>query len=105
MAKSVTLENGRVWGSKKEALAHYKDMLARYSVGDQVSDSSDHADLAGLLRRYDKSTRQGESKIGSGIDYFSKQQNFGKGWSTAGFHVHRTDGTSDDFSYIDAVNT
>lgn len=104
MTKPVTLANGRAWSSKKDALLHFKNMLARYSVGQRVSDMTDHGDLVALLEKYDKSARQGESKTGCGIDFFSKEQNSGEGWSTAGFHVHRLDGSSDDFSYRDAVN-
>jgi hypothetical protein len=31
--------------------------------------------------------------------------NIGDGYATSGFHVHRIDGTSIDFSYIQAVKT
>ncbi|WP_198674754.1 DUF3223 domain-containing protein [Rhodoferax ferrireducens] len=104
MAKPVSLSNGRTWRAKKDALAHFKAMLSSYSEGDPISVVADHDDLCSLLVRYDSTTLDGTSKIGSGIDHFSKQRNTGEGWSTVGFHVHRTDGTSDDFSYIAAVN-
>jgi hypothetical protein len=83
-------------------------MLASYKTGDRINDRGDHDDLASLLVLYDSVVPAGDpTKIGSGIDFFSKQRNTNKNpdWATDGFHVHRTDGTSIDFSYIDAVNT
>lgn len=106
MPKPVSLENGRKWSTKTTALAHFKEMLAKYSVGDVISDPSDHDDLEALLKLYDSVLPPGAPrKIGLGVHHFSKERNFGAGWITEGFHVHRTDGTSDDFSYIDAVRT
>ena len=79
-------------------------MLARYSIGERVGESADHTDLSALLQVYDGVLPPGAAtKIGPGISYFSKQRNTGEGWSTDGFHVHRTDGSSVDFSYIQAV--
>ena len=64
----------------------------------------DHADLCALLQSYDASLPVGSlTKTGCGISHFSKQHNFAEGWTTDGFHVHRTDGSSIDFSYIEAV--
>ena len=104
MTKQVRLNNGRHWQKQGDALAHFKGMLARYSVGERVSDANDHADLAALLVAYDSVLPEGAAaKAGAGIEFFSKQTNRGQGWSTDGFHVHRTDGTHIDFSYIDAV--
>lgn len=106
MVKSVQLSNGRTWRTQADALAHFKQMLARYSNGDRVEDTTDHDDLAALLERYDGAiTDGGPSKIGVGIDHFRRQCNAGIGWSTDGFWVHRTDGTSIDFSYISAVKS
>jgi len=104
MVKPVQLSNGRSWRTQKEALKHFKDMLARYSIGDRVSESNHHDDLVALIERYDAllSSRD-QTKGGGGIEFFSKQRNVGDGWTTEGFHVHRRDGTSIDFSYIDAV--
>ena len=85
-------------------MEHFKAMLARYSLGERVVESADHADLSALLQVYDQALQPGEpTKTGSGIAYFSKQRNAGLGWSTDGFHVHRIDGSSVDFSYIQAV--
>ncbi len=104
MAKPVKLSNGRYWRTQTQALEHFKKMLARYNIGEKVTDSSDHDDLSALLMRYDSvMLANEETKTGAGIDYFSKQRNVGEGWSTDGFHVHRIDGTSIDFSYISAV--
>ncbi len=104
MAKSVQLSNGRQWRTQKDALQHFKQMLARYENGDRVSESADHDDLRALIARYDSVLASGAvTKTGPGIEYFSRERNIGDGWSTDGFHVHRTDGTSIDFSYISAV--
>ena len=103
MAKTVSLPNGKNWRLQKEALEYFKAMLARYTLGERVTESADHADLSALLQVYDGVLPQGEAKGGVGIEYFSKQRNSGEGWSTDGFHVHRTDGSSVDFSYIQAV--
>jgi hypothetical protein len=104
VAKSVALSNGRNWKFQKDALAHFKSMLARYQNGQRVEDQSDHADLCALLERYDAVLPAGVStKSAGGISHFSRAQNVGEGWATDGFHVHRLDGTSIDFSYIDAV--
>lgn len=106
MAKSVCLTNGKKWSKQKDALEHFKTMLGRYGVGQRINDASDHADLSALLQGYDAALLPGdETKIGPGISHFSKEQNFGERWATAGFHVHRTDGSAIDFSYIEAVKT
>ena len=103
MAKQVVLTNGKRWPAKKDAVAHFKAMLARYKDG-QVVSQPDAGDLAALLERYDRCLRPGdEPKIGAGVSHFSRQLNRGEGWSTSGFHVHRIDGTSVDFSYRDAI--
>ncbi|MDO9095749.1 MAG: DUF3223 domain-containing protein [Rubrivivax sp.] len=104
MAKPVQLPNGRQWRTQTEALRHFKEMLGRHGRGDRVSDAQDHADLVALLQRYDALLPLGaETKCGSGISHFSKELNVGEGWVSDGFHVHHVDGTSIDFSYIDAV--
>ena len=106
MAKSVHLPNGRQWRTRSEALAHFKQMLALYSNGELVSKPRDHDDLSALLAHYDDALKPGEpTKTGAGISHFSREQNTGEGWSTDGFHVHRTDGTSIDFRYINAVRS
>jgi Protein of unknown function (DUF3223) len=106
MVKSVHLPNGRQWRTRSEALAHFKQMLARYSNGELVSATSDHDDLCALLALYDSVLAPGEpTKAGARISHFSREQNAGEGWTTDGFHVHRIDGTSIDFSYISAVRS
>lgn len=78
-------------------------MLGRYANSDRISAVADHDDQSALLVRYDAVLPQGqESKWGIGIAH-SKDRNAGEGWSANGFHIHRTDGTSVDFSYIRAV--
>lgn len=104
MTKSVSLPNGRYWRAQGDAMAHFKEMLARCTLGGRVMDAGDHSDLGALLNVYDSVLSEGaETKIGAGIDFFSKQRNRGDGWSSDGFHVHRIDGTNVDFSYKEAV--
>ena len=104
MVKPVRLANSRSWPTQKDALQHFKDMLGRYTNGERVTDPTDHDDLCALLTRYDAAVAPGQAtKGGGGIAYFSRERNVGEGWATDGFHVHRFDGTSDDFSYISAV--
>jgi hypothetical protein len=103
MTKSVDLMNGRKWKKQADALQHFKEMLGRYSSGANVDDPADHDDLAALLLIYDTHVAAGEpTKAGSGIANFSKQVNRDN-YNSPSFHVHRTDGTSIDFSYIKAV--
>lgn len=104
MAKPVQLPNGRHWRTQTEALKHFKEMLGRHERGDRIEDPQDHADLESLLQRYDGLLPSGAvTKCGAGVSHFSKELNVGEGWVSDGFHVHRVDGTSIDFSYIDAV--
>ncbi|CAE6860299.1 hypothetical protein R69658_07583 [Paraburkholderia aspalathi] len=104
MAKSVMLNNGRQWRTQHDALEHFKQMLARYRNGERVADPSDHADLCALISRYDEFVPAGEdTKAGQGVSHFSRESNASAGWTTDGFHVHRLDSTSIDFSYIEAV--
>ena len=104
MAKKVSLMNGRSWRTQADALAHFKTMLARYQNGETVTDASDRSDLEALLVSYDTFLAPGDPpKVGAGISHFVRERNADEGWSTDGFHVHRIDGTSIDFSYIKAV--
>lgn len=106
MAKPVALPNGRRWRSRKDAIEHFKMMLARYQDGDKISSAQDESDLRALLERYDSVVPLGTpTKTGFGVTHFSRQLNTGDGWATPGFHVHRTDGTSIDFSFYRAIET
>jgi hypothetical protein len=106
MAKPVNLPNGRRWRTRSEAIAHFKAMLGRYSDGERISDVDDSNDLTALLTVYDSVVPAGqETKTGCGVEYFSKQRNADAGYSTSGFHVHRRDGTSIDFSFYRAIQT
>jgi hypothetical protein len=81
-------------------------MLHRYSTGANVSDPQDKSDLTSQLEAYDSVAAPDDAtKAGAGIAGFSKQRNTGERFATDGFHVHRTDGSSIDFSYQRAVET
>ncbi|MCC5968215.1 MAG: DCL family protein [Natronohydrobacter sp.] len=103
MAKPVELTNGQVFNSKKAAQQHFREMLARYSDEDQISDLQDHSDLSALLERFDLLVSDGPSKIGAGIKRFERRMNKGDGWSSPGFWVIRVDDTPTDFSYVQAI--
>jgi Protein of unknown function (DUF3223) len=103
MAKPVQLQNGRAWKTQGAALAHFKEMLARYADEDTVEDRVDHDDLVALLERYDAVIPDGPSKIGDGIDSFLRRRNVFEGFSTPSFWVRRVNGSETDFSYIHAV--
>ena len=106
MTKSVQLSNGRQWRSRKDAKAHFREMLHRYKDGEKVTDPSDESDLRALVDLYDSVMPAGKpTKTGTGIKGFSRQVNSGPGFSTPGFHVHRTDESSIDFSIYDAVES
>ena len=103
MVKKIELSNGRTWATQKAALAHFKEMLARYKDNETVEVREDHDDLLALLERYDEAITDDPSKIGVGVEVFFRRRNIGEGYSTASFWVRRTDGTETDFSYIHAV--
>ncbi len=104
MTKPVRLSNGSQWATQTLAKQHFKTMLHRYSTGAEVSDPQDQSDLTSLLEAYDSMVAPGDAtKTGVGIAGFSKQRNAGERFATDGFHVHRTDGSSIDFSYQRAV--
>ena len=106
MAKPISLANGRQWRTRSAAQAHFKDMLARYRLDEVVPQGSDHDDLLALLLHYDREVPLGQStKIGVGVDYFSKGQARGEGYTNECFFVHRVDGTFDDFSCNKAVTS
>jgi hypothetical protein len=106
MAKSVQLSNGRKWKTRKAALGHFRSMLARYKDGEQVSSTVDDDDLRALLALYDSVLPAGApTKAGTGVSHFTRELNTGDGWASSGFHVHRTDGTSVDFSFHRAVES
>lgn len=105
MGKSipVVLNNGRVWKAKLEATNYFKDMLSRYVDGERVSEA-DSLNLSALLHRYDSCLESGQPiKAGVGVSHFTRELNRGEGWATSGFHVHRIDQSSVDFSYRDAI--
>ena len=106
MAKPVTLSNGRKWKTRTAALDHFRKMLGRYGDGDRVSSPADDSDLRALVALYDSVLPAGApTKGGAGISHFTRELNTGDGWATSGFHVHRTDGSSIDFSFVHAVQT
>ncbi|WP_061151479.1 DUF3223 domain-containing protein, partial [Caballeronia arvi] len=103
MTIAVQLSNGRAWPSHKAAVAHFEQMLLRYSDDQAVDDAQDHDDLTALVERYDLAIAAGRPKAGSGIDHFERRRCGSLTRSTAGFWVVHTHGDASDFSYAVAV--
>jgi hypothetical protein len=82
--------------TKKAAKDFFKEMLARYADGEDVSEE-DTAHLDKLLERHPEATQ----KIGCGIKRFYRQRTE-KG--TSCFWLERTDGTKTEFSYPTCVD-
>lgn len=105
MAKPVDIGT-RVFPTQKAAIDHFSRMLHRYQDNDAITDPGDHADLCGLIDRYDLARIQvGKSpKSAGGIDFFQRRRNQGIGWDDgAGFWIVREDGSETDFSFYRAV--
>lgn len=104
MTRSIKLSNGQYWEKFGDASKHFTEMLGRYAIGDEVTDPKDHDDLYALLIRYESILATDHpSKIGCGIEYFTKETNSSSKWSSDGFWLHRTDGSSCDFSLKKAL--
>lgn len=101
----VVLNNNRRWSKKGDAIRHFKGILAKYLVGSRIEDKEDHNDLVALLTVYDDWVQKsGNGKIGSGIAYFEKRVDFDHPGRTNCFFVVRLDGSSEDFSYLRAID-
>lgn len=104
--KPFMLPNGRSWSSRQEAIAHFTEMLGRYSLDQTVTSASDFDDLVALLKHYDRDVPASrETKLGPGVERFAKGHKRGDGFTTVCFFVHRIDGSFDDFSFIKAVRS
>ncbi|MDR6966302.1 hypothetical protein J2X31_000295 [Flavobacterium arsenatis] len=85
------------FGSKKEALIHFKTILNSYEFGEKLS-KEDFNDVLDLLETHPKIIE----KIGVGIDSIriAKVQ-----YNTKSFELIRTDGSTDFFSYTKRINS
>ena len=93
--KPVVLD-GRSFGTRQDALAYFKAMLARYRPEDTVDDA-DSIDLRSLLQRHPEHAE----KAGVGIDHFEVMS---ADYGTKCFAVVQRNGTRIDFSYVVCVN-
>jgi hypothetical protein len=82
--------------TKKAAKVFFKEMLARYSDGEDTN-AEDSAHLDKLIERHPEAAQ----KIGPGIKRFYRQRT-DKG--TSCFWLERTDGTETEFSYPTCVD-
>ena len=97
MGRSIPVDLGVVtFNSKTAARDFFQAMLHRYAVGDRVS-SEDQTPLSELLKRHPDAPQ----KIGVGIDHFEV---LSADFATQCFHVFRTDGTFEDFSFHTCVD-
>lgn len=103
MAKGVSLSNGRTWPTQKGATEHFRHIRDRYADKVPINDAQDHEDLLALLERYDAAHGEEDSKIGVGVDFFEVRTNYGSGGPTRGFWLHRSDGSTTDFSFLWAI--
>ena len=95
----ISLPNGRNWPRKGDAVDHFKAMLARYSDGARVVDSTDHSDLASLLQVYDSVLDAGNpTKAGDGISHFERRKDRHPPGHTPSSFVVPTDGSTIAFS-------
>lgn len=83
------------FGSRVEAVEHFKALLRRYAPGDRVSDT-DAVELTALLKRHPDYV----GKIGSGIDHFGV---VAAEYGTQCFGIKRLDGSEDRFSYLACI--
>jgi hypothetical protein len=93
--KRVVLDS-RTFGTRQDALAHFKAMLARYRPEDTVDDA-DARDLNSLLQRHPELAE----KVGVGIHHFEVMS---ADYGTKCFAVVQRNGTRIDFSYVVCVN-
>lgn len=107
MAKPLTLSNGRTFKSQKSAEDHFRSIRDSYEEGNHIDDSAHHADLLSLLERYDALILDGPAKSSGGVAHFFWRMNVnpegGPRWASRGFWLTRKDGTTTDFSFLDAV--
>lgn len=89
-AKPVTI-GVRQFPRQLDALQFFGDMLARYNVGDRVTDE-DAIDLLALLARHVDAVK----KIGVGVDHFKVDKD---GYGGKCFWIVRTDASQIDFTY------
>lgn len=85
----------RSFCTKQDAHAHFKSMLAKYSVDETVSEE-DAKDLASLVLRHPEAAE----KIGVGIHHFEVMS---ADYGTKCFAIVRKNGTREDFSYIACI--
>ena len=97
MGKRVTIEIGEnIFSTKKEALEFYKEILNSYRVGQELKDE-DFELVYNLLKIHPDSIE----KIGVGVSQLRVERD---DYSTQCFHLVRSDGTKENFSYIKCIN-
>ncbi len=96
MAKAQPIIIGEITFAKKgDALIHFKDMLNRYEINEEVS-LSDSEFLKAALRNHPEYN----DKLGAGIDHFVVRT---ADYGTRCFWIIRTDNTETKFSYKSCV--
>lgn len=86
----------KTFASKSEASAFFKDMLNRYSDGEDIGFGDDNI-LFELIQNHPETTH----KIGVGVKKFFRARS--QTHPTSCFHIERIDGTITDFSYVSCI--
>ena len=97
MASHPIILPSRRFKSKKDAIEFFREMLHRYSDGDEI-DSSDDLYLFEVIQLHPDS----KNKIGAGIKRFYRDKS--QSHSTSCFHLERYDGISTDFSIPSCIS-
>lgn len=96
MGRSKPITLGHLSFSKQgDAMAHFKEILNRLPIG-TVLTGNDYGDVAALLSGHPRA----QEKIGPGIERLTVDENDADGRC---FHIIRTDGSKDNFSYKKCV--
>lgn len=92
--KTVQIGNHE-WKYQKDALLFYKEILNAYKIDDSLI-GEDFDEIFNLIKNHPNAV----SKIGCGIESIFIA---GDGYDKQCFHIKRTDGNTENFSYIKAV--
>jgi len=97
MAKQIII-GGLTFSSKKKAKDFFRNIRDKYAIGEKTSDE-DTRYLIDLINIHPEA----EQKLGCGISHFSVgiDQHYGM---TKHFVIHRTDGSTTDVSFIQAID-
>lgn len=97
MARQAVCLPSRLFKSKSEAIAYFKEMLGRYHDGEELNSNDDE-----LLFELIQGHPEMEKKVGLGVKHFFCEKS--PNHPTRCFHLERIDGTTTDFSYLSCIS-